>query len=79
MSEKTIQIKKMMKNRLLSMKADAKNRSRFTLYQQVEEIENIFEMLEREILDEKENNRWPDNDGSTAHSGQIQGGMDRTK
>ena len=55
MSEKTMQIKKMLSNRLLSMKADAKNRRRLTLYQQVEEIEAIIKMFERELLNEKSN------------------------
>tara|TARA_R110002124_G_scaffold116895_1_gene273648 strand:- start:1398 stop:1583 length:186 start_codon:yes stop_codon:yes gene_type:complete len=55
MSEKTMQIKKMLSNRLLSMKTDAKNRRRLTLYQQVEEIEAIIKMFERELLNEKSN------------------------
>tara|TARA_R110000868_G_scaffold1818_3_gene14357 strand:+ start:287 stop:472 length:186 start_codon:yes stop_codon:yes gene_type:complete len=55
MSEKTTQIKKMLSNRLLSMKTDAKNRRRLTLYQQVEEIEAIIKMFERELLNEKSN------------------------
>ena len=55
MSEKTMQIKKMLSNRLLSMKADAKNRRRLTLYQQVEEIEAIIKMFERELLNDKPN------------------------
>ena len=55
MSEKTTQIKKMLSNRLLSMKTDAKNRRRLTLYQQVEEIEAIIKMFERELLNEKPN------------------------
>ena len=55
MSEKTTQIKKMLSNRLLSMKTDAKNRRRLTLYQQVEEIEAIIKMFERELLNDKPN------------------------
>ena len=55
MSEKTMQIKKMLNNRLLSMKADANNRRRFTLHQQVEEIEAIIEMFERELINDKSN------------------------
>tara|TARA_R110002033_G_scaffold159066_1_gene195339 strand:- start:12 stop:197 length:186 start_codon:yes stop_codon:yes gene_type:complete len=55
MSEKTMQIKKMLSNRLLSMKTDAKNRRRLTLYQQVEEIEAIIKMFERELLNDKPN------------------------
>ena len=55
MSEKTMQIKKMLSNRLLSMKTDAKNRRRLTLYQQVEEIEAIIEMFERELINDKSN------------------------
>jgi len=55
MSEKTMQIKKMLNNRLLSMKADANNRRRFTLYQQVEEIEAIIKMFERELINDKSN------------------------
>ena len=50
-----MQIKKMLSNRLLSMKTDAKNRRRLTLYQQVEEIEAIIKMFERELLNDKPN------------------------
>ena len=55
MSKGSDRVKKMLNNRVLSMKADAKNRRRLTLYQQVEEIEAIIKMFERELLNDKPN------------------------
>lgn len=58
MSKELDRVKKMLNNRLLSMKADANNRRRFTLYQQVEEIEAIIKMFERELINDKSNNKF---------------------
>jgi hypothetical protein len=53
MSKSLDRVKKMLNNRLLSMKTDAKNRRRFTLYQQVEEIEVMIVMFEKELKNDR--------------------------
>ena len=53
MSKSLDRVKKMLNNRLLSMKTDAKNRRRFTLYQQVEEIEAMIVMFEKELKNDR--------------------------
>ena len=58
-------IRILLEHRLSSMKSEAKARKRFTLYQQVEEIEKLLVMFEREIRSEQ------DVDGRTAHSGDV--------
>ena len=58
-------IRILLKHRLSSMKSEAKARKRFTLYQQVEEIEGLLVMFEREIRSEQDIN------GRTAHSGDL--------
>jgi len=50
------EIKILLKHRLSSMKSEAKARKRFTLYQQVEEIEGLLVMFEREIRSEQDVN-----------------------
>ncbi len=59
------EIRILLEHRLSSMKSEAKARNRFTLYQQVEEIEKLLVMFEREIRSEQDVN------GRTTHSGDV--------
>ena len=49
MTEQYTQIKILLTRRLQSMKDEATARRRFTLRQQVEELEHLFNMMEREL------------------------------
>ena len=49
MTEQYTQIKILLTRRLQSMKDEATARRRFTLRQQVEELEHLFKMMEREL------------------------------
>ena len=49
MTEQYTQIKILLTRRLQSMKDEATARRRFTLKQQVEELEHLFNMMEREL------------------------------
>ena len=49
MTEQYTQIKILLTRRLQSMKDEATARRRFTLRQHVEELEHLFNMMEREL------------------------------
>ena len=55
MSGQLKQIKDLLTRRLQSMKDEAKVRRRFTLKQQVEEVEHLIKMMERELAGNKSN------------------------
>lgn len=71
MTEQYTQIKILLTRRLQSMKDEATARRRFTLKQQVEELEHLFNMMERELGIEERINTNANSESSSKNGASV--------
>ena len=71
MTEQYTQIKILLTRRLQSMKDEATARRRFTLRQQVEELEHLFNMMERELGIEERINTNANSESSSKNGASV--------